>query len=305
MKKTNCISQEQTERTKRKFLYLSFLCALLLNPLALRADIIATVYPGYVLSDGETITVDILNQLGTPTVSVTGTLGGTNVAIGANTISGTMLTDTVVDGTTITFNASAPRALQVPSTALGMGLYGGSGATIHVKPDKSTVTTNSSGQLALVAYANSVMGATTNATPTPTNLVLSPYFTTQGNATNYTLAPVQFISTNINVIPDGTNVNFPHGLGTTPAWVRVVMLCTTADTATGYAVGDEIPSDLFTTGDVSGALSHAFGVICNSSNVCIIRNGVATLQTMRKTTGITYTTVTSSSNWRLKIYARP
>jgi hypothetical protein len=263
-----------------------------------------------------------LNALGTPSIQITGTLGGTNVALGAGTVSGTMLMDSVVDGVTINYNGSSPRGMQIPASALGAGLWGGDGTLLRVAADQVTIKTNSSGQiqvsttnlvdhysittngagaLTLKGYANSIWGSTTNTAPVSTNVVIVPYFSVVDTGTNYSLVPNQFISTNITLMAQGTALTNAHGLGNTPALCHVVMVCITADSASGYKPGDEIPVDQWVNNSDS---KRTFGWSCNSSNV-VIRRDSGTLSVPRAGDGQFATVPTALANFKLKIYARP
>jgi hypothetical protein len=77
------------------------------------AQITATVRPGYTFAPNERLTLDKLNLLGQPVIEVSGTLGGTNVGLAANTVSGTMLMDSVVGNATLQWLSTTPRGLAV------------------------------------------------------------------------------------------------------------------------------------------------------------------------------------------------
>ena len=83
------------------------------------ANLTVTVQPGYTFGAGEVPTIDKLNQLGEPTIGVTGTLDG-STSLAAGTVTGILLADSVPDSVTIGYNASLPRQLQV----LGAGVAG-------------------------------------------------------------------------------------------------------------------------------------------------------------------------------------
>lgn len=85
-------------------------------------DLTVTVVPGYQFGANELPTTDHLNLLGEPTISVTGTLDG-STSLSAGSVNGTLLADSVVDGITIGYNASVPRALRVLAAGIaGPGL---------------------------------------------------------------------------------------------------------------------------------------------------------------------------------------
>jgi hypothetical protein len=94
--------------------------------LVLRADLTAVVTPGYQFPlDGSVApTFQLLNELAQPTVTVYGTTGGTNL-LTPGSVTGVSLSDTLPDGTTITWNAGSPRQLAVlPGGIAGWGLIG-------------------------------------------------------------------------------------------------------------------------------------------------------------------------------------
>src|SRR5271170_2034022 len=79
-----------------------------------RAQLTVTVIPGYQLGPLETPTTATLNALATPTITISGTIGGTNnVTLAAGSVSGLYLANSVPDGITVVWNASSPRQLSV------------------------------------------------------------------------------------------------------------------------------------------------------------------------------------------------
>jgi hypothetical protein len=85
-----------------------------------------------------------------------------------------------------------------------------------------------------------------------------------------------------------------HGLGARPRNLRVTLYCDTADTASAYAVGDEI--EMYST-------NQAFSVYSDATNVNILRNSTGTLTFIKKGTGVAATAPTSVSNFSFRIYA--
>lgn len=289
--------------------------ALLLASLPSRADIIAAVQPGYQFSEGELPTVDTLNALARPTITISGTLGGTNVALAAGSVTGTMLSGTVVDGVTVDFNGSSPRAIEVMQEGIGtnqlkrsafaLPIAGGLDTQVHLLYDNSTLRTNDSGQLyvAFVSQGTSILtnlpgssgtllGAGTNGVNT--NLtVVAPLTITNGTLTLQT-----FTTTNVNLTAqNGFQVVIPHGLGATPVFVRWVLVCVTGEL--GYATGDEV--DVTSCKD-SGTEGMHFTVGANATNVILATRVQDNIQVINFSTGASSTI--TLANWKLKCYAR-
>lgn len=94
-------------------------------------------------------------------------------------------------------------------------------------------------------------------------------------------------------------IDAAHGLGVTPKFKEVVLVCTTSDL--GYPIGDELPADQLY--DTLGA--NPVQVFCNTTNVGVIaRSAASGWQTASKVTPATFAAITPGS-WALKIYARP
>lgn len=285
-----------------------------------KADLTVTVTPGYQFSPLERPTVDTLNALGIPTITVSGTLGGTNVAIAAGSITGTMLSGTVVDGVTLDFDGSSPRAIEIMTQGVytnnlntndfGQGLAGGLDTKVHVVIDANTIQTNVNGQLYVnttnlalritisptntSGITNSIIGA--GADGLNTNLTLGNTFT----ISNGVLRLTHFVSTNVNITAhNGFTLSLPHGLSNAPTVLRWVLVCTTAEL--GYSVGDEL--DLSTVGD-SGSGSVHWNYGANSTNAFIVARNNNNIQLYNFTTQGTGSTITLSS-WKFKCYAYP
>lgn len=97
-----------------------------------------TVQPGYSFAPGERVTAEKLNKLGQPTVGVAGTVSGT-VGLAADSVTGTHLSSTVVDGITTEFNGSSPRAIKVKTSGIkGDGLVV-DGNTLDVDVDGTSI----------------------------------------------------------------------------------------------------------------------------------------------------------------------
>lgn len=269
------------------------------------ADLSATVQPGYVFGPNERPNTATLNRLGQPTITISGTIGGTNAGLAAASVNGTHLSDTIVDGTNITFNGASPRALtivdsgvdvtQISSNIAGLALIGGSGAALDVNVDDETLV-----------IEDDVLKLATNLPPSRLNVtnnhVVVGTEDDVGVALPISQVWTQFIAAITYTTPEvqpaqGMSTNWAHGLGVTPTWLRIVWVCKTADA--GYVPGDEVEPYLFWTDDypfVSGGV--------NSSNVFLY--GLVTghpVATGNKNTGVG--TLITLSRWRVKAYVRP
>ena len=286
-------------------------CALLLafslQPSAF-ADLSAVVQPGYVFGPSERPSTSTLNRLGNPTITITGTIGGTNASVAAGSINGTHFSDTVVDGTNITFNGASPRALtivnagidvtQISTNIAGNGLGGGSGTNLFIKLD-----TNATPGISIV----NDMLAVSNIPPHRLNITSNYVIVGTTNDTGLAVPIPTFanvLATNLGftsieyALATGLVANTNHGLGATPSQVRWVLVCKTNDAS--YAEGDEIAA-LFGDGEAS---TYSVGVIwgANSTNVFVTIRDTA-FNLLNKSTG-EFASATPA-RWRLKVYCKP
>mgnify|MGYP000160853063 CR=1 FL=1 len=290
--------KHQTSHTRHSLAAL-LLSSFLLLPLPRSyADLTATVTPGKQFTSGERPTVATLNLLGTPTITITGTVGGTNAGIGAATINGTMLVDTFVDGTNITWNTASPRRLkivdggvgvtQISANIAGFGLLGGGGSALRVFVDTNSITfspTNSDvltlGTNLTPAYfrwtTNTLVGGSGYFTNAPITLPSGWYITN-----NALVAPSQKYS-GTNAMPAAAgSCTFTHGLGQVPTIVNLSLICTNANAATGMSPGDQIPMT-----DVRYS-SEPFYVTTVSSTAVTVRvnnNSGSAIYMLNKSTG--------------------
>lgn len=273
------------------------------------ADLSAVVQPGYVFGPLERPSTSTLNRLGNPTITITGTIGGTNAGIAAGAINGTHFSDTVVDGTNITFNGASPRALkivdagvnvtQISEDIAGDGLGGGSGTNLFLQLD-----TNASPGLALTddrlvltnippfrlnVTSNYVVVGTTNDTglAMPLSAFAGLLFTNGG----FTTAEFALAS--------GQITDSAHGLSNTPSLLTWVLVCQTNEF--GYSIGDEIPTVQVTRSD--GGASAVFAGGCNSTNLFMAVRDHTLMRTLNKTTGAVADL--TPARWKLKGYVRP
>lgn len=83
-----------------------------LCPSVSRATLSATVTPGYQFGSSEVPTIATLNQLGQPSILISGTVDG-STGLTPGSVNGALLADSVVDGLTTAYNGSSPRAIYV------------------------------------------------------------------------------------------------------------------------------------------------------------------------------------------------
>ena len=272
------------------------------------AELTATVYPGYTLSANERPTTAILNLLARPSVTVSGTLGGTNVGLAANSVSGAMLMTSVVDDDTIEFfNNGGSTAIRlkayntgtnaIDANLAGLGLGGGDGFALSNKTDNVSITitndvltlmTNLSVTHLNVTSNSVVVGSTNNQAQVIT--IPSLYTNMLAQVPTFASSPLSMSS----VSAAGIYLNVAHGQNRTPPVVTLVLVCTTADL--NYSIGDEAHVTFpFATQVIT------FG---NTTNVGFICNAAASSWTVcDKSTG-TATAITPA-RWSAKIYARP
>lgn len=284
--------------------YSKLFCALLLSAfqfvsISAFADLTAIVTPGYTFSSTERADTSKLNRLGNPSIVITGTVGGTNAGIGAATINGTMMVDTFVDGTNITWNSASPRRLkivdggvgvtQISSNIAGLGLTGGSGTNLNVAihtnnwlaiyDDMLSVKTNGLGIEAINGLTNVInILSTSNAIVQGSNTAWTSY--------SYALSAGIVAST-----------NHPWS-NAYPSTVRWVIECQTSEF--NYSIGDDIPVE-----SVRGTSEDiVFIPGWNKTNVFLMFKTTHPMQVVDRSDGTTLRSLTAG-NWKAKCYARP
>lgn len=267
----------------------------ILYPLSSQSEITATVYPGYQFSANERPTAAQLNLLGRPTVLVSGTLGGTNVALAAGSVSTTMMSDTL-PGSNLVWDASSPRELviedggvgtnQIHSGVAGNGLSGGSGSPLAVNVDTNTITiTNDVVTLNLTTFSNLVQILSTN---------IAQYLVTNYVSTNV-------FSSFAYPLSSGLVVNTNHNLARTPRNVRAVFVC--QSTNVGYNPPDEV--DVQSVNGVLGQDVQSVTIGANATNVFAIvaATSYGNLWLHHKDTGAD--AQLDETKWKLRIDAQP
>lgn len=289
---------------------LGFSIAFLVQAILSHAELTATVAPGYVFSSTERPSTSTLNRLGMPTITITGTLDGTNAGISAGSINANMFAASVVDNDTIDFTNSSPQAIrikeggvdvrEIAAAIAGDGLGGGGGAALSNKVDNlflgitnDVMTIKSNLPVALLNVSNNcvVVGV---AGHYGTNMPFLQFATNMYGIITYTSSGV-----GVNTIGSaGPVLTAAHGLGVVPKEVGAVLICSSADA--GYLAGDELQAPyIFTAGSIT-----PLAVYANATNVgASVWIGASSWSVVNKTTG-SFTSITPAS-WTLKIYARP
>lgn len=106
------------------------------------------------------------------------------------------------------------------------------------------------------------------------------------------------ITTNLPVPNAAGGLTNAHGFSTTPAFIRVTLLCT--NDSSGYVVGDEI--DIFGTHTSNGEV--AFTVSANPTDIVISQTDHTVISIIDRVGGGTDNIYSTRINWNLKLYAR-
>lgn len=292
-------------KTTIAILFCSF-CLLL----TARADVTATVYPGYTFTDADEsdgITIEKLNLAARPTVEITGTLGGTNVSLGAGSVNGTVLADTVVDDVTLEFNDGvAPRHIRVKAEGIATSLL--TNSAVNLSKTKTNLLVD--GVFADIA-TNDVLAfgdvsAGTNTRVATLEQVLtnaavlelvSRMLTNTYSFTNFMNAG-QFATAEY-ALATGLMINTNHPWSnSTPSMVRAVLVCKTADR--DYAVGDEL--DVQNAG-YGGAQATSYGA--NKTNVWLSLATTTPFVTLKNDGDVSSSYTITAARWRIKLYAAP
>lgn len=254
------------------------------------ADLSAVVTPGYKFASGERADTSKLNRLGNPTITITGTVGGTNANVANNSINGAMLV-AGFPGSNLTWDANSPRRLVITNQAIGTNQINGEIAGLGLG--------SSSGWLGVNVDTNTIQ---------ITNDVVTLNLTTYSNLFSALLAQnlSNYFATNTIVIefdlPNaGTAITNTHTLGHIPAMVRWVLKCNTNDI--GYVAGDEV--ELASAGYWSAGDTPAFSAWFNSTNCGVARNDQSPVVQLFDRVGTASEATLTESRWKLKAYARP
>lgn len=255
------------------------------------ADLSAVVTPGYKFASGERADTSKLNRLGNPTITITGTVGGTNANVANNSINGAMLV-AGFPGSNLTWDANSPRRLVITNQAIGTNQINGEIAGLGLG--------SSSGWLGVNVDTNTIQ---------ITNDVVTLNLTTYSNLFSALLAQnlSNWWETNIYTeaefaIPAaGDRTTNTHTLGRVPTGVRWVLKCNTADL--GYVPGDEV--ELWAAESVTVVDGNALTTWFNSTNNGVARGYDTTTIDLWTRTGASDKRAITESRWKIKAYARP
>lgn len=303
--------------------FLLVLSALSLQPSAF-AQLTVRVTPGKTFRENERPTTATLNQLGKPTIEVFGTVGGTNVSLGTNSVLGSHLSDSVVDNITIEFNSDVPRAIRVKAYSIGTnvvstnlagaGLTGGGGLPLSVLYDTNVFTVDT----------NNALTWQTNVDLSLLALKLAESYIFIGDTNNHAKAialdgNVFEVNTNVdtngvltlrdNLLNGFTSFEYPislglivatnHGVGTIPKLFNVVLVCQTNEF--GWVAGDEISTVNLGDGSFNGPIFNSAATATQVLLFC--HNNANAMRWFNKTTGAAVTL--TRPRWKIKAYARP
>lgn len=238
--------------------------------LTLFGQLTATVTPGYQFGDTERPTVDTLNQLGQPSIAISGTISG-SVGLTAGSVTGTHLAASVVDGVTVTFTNTTPQAIkikdsgvstnQISTNIAGLGLSGGGGSALAVSCDTN-----------IFSVATDELRLRT------------------------------LVVTNMSIPAAATVINSTHGFTNAMA-SRAVLVCTNSDL--GYSIGDEVDL-LFVTRtnfvqvhQLANDATKVYLMLASASGA-----GTSTAWQMRRRDTALFADL-ATNKWLIKIYARP
>jgi hypothetical protein len=285
----------------------------LLVAFSAKADLTATVTPGYTLTTGELPTTAKLNLLGTPVIRITGTIGGTNAGIAAGSVNGTMLSDSVASSN-IVYNSQSPRGLEVAAGGVsaaslatnvaGLGLAGGLGTPLRVVVDGTTIiATNDTLRVGLINPTNVAIAAGYllggGAANFGTNINIGTGLTLSTAGTNATLYITNQTFTSAEfAITQGTVISTNHGFSLAPMDVRWVMVCKTNEL--NYIAGNELDVAAVWNDQNEGQF-FAWGA--DATSVFIIPRASDGARAYNKSTGASSVNLTLV-RWRLKAYAR-
>jgi hypothetical protein len=315
------------------------LTALVAVTLKAHASLTAVVTPAYQFPlDGSVApSYALLNELATPTVQILGSIGGSNT-LSPGSVTGVSMSDSFVDGVTISYNTASPRQIQVKSASIATNhlntndwkwplvqgnnsqfvqfifdpiFFGTNGVGLTFFYDTNFFTTNGLG-LSRTGPANTVTFIQTNGAPT--NTFLGPEFkvfldtnTIAGiGYTGMTVHLSEFISAEVALTnATGMFISMNHGFTNLPTRVRWVVVCKTAEL--GYNPGDEFDSmALAVSGDptrhpVPGTdRTNVFWAVSVQANALQLPNKTnpAAPQNLTAVANIV-------SNFKLKCYASP
>lgn len=321
-------------------LIVSILIILLLAIGPASAVLTARVTPGYTFSSTERPTYSTLNLLGTPTITIFGTVDG-STGLTPGSVTGTMLADSVPDGTSYGstlawITISGGRALQVQAAGLVTNtspIYAQDNSfRLRVDTNQFTIGTNSPGttnglpwvavtlkagtltqsnlsasaniqrsQLASLGTNQFLIG---NAAGVNTNGNFNTNdFTLVDNGTNGIEVKRKFFTSSLFTLPLSGGVvtsNTAHGLGLTNAPRTVRWVLVCQTNDCGYLVGDEV--------DVAGFFNTAnVGATFSggaSSNLVFLAQRAQLQAVMNKVTG-SYDSTLVPASWKAKCYAAP
>jgi hypothetical protein len=284
------------------------------------AELTATVQPGYQFSAGERPTVDTLNLLAKPSVSIAGTVSGT-VGLAAGTVTGTHLADSVVDNITLDYNGASPRAIEIMPggvTSNQLGNFTVQGTNIA----KGTITCTNVAEQG-IRDTNILTGTITDTQISPSAAIKTSKLaltagigiTISGDTISSSLTGGSGITIAGGVIsmsmgqssqlmiPGYTSdLTVTHGLGAVPKMIRVVFVCTSA---TGpFGANDEVDMSTgtlstTTTGGTTPTGLLPYAVSANGTTITLTALGNVWKLSAMGTSG---SAQILTGSWKVRVY---
>jgi hypothetical protein len=249
---------------------------LILSTFVCQGQLTARVTPGYVFAEGERPTVGTLNQLGGPSIEITGTVDG-STGLSAGSVTGTILADSVVDDISLNYTNSSPRALQIKPYGI----------------TTNRIATNSIGAAHIssnvLATASGLSGG--HGTQITLNINTNFFF-----ITNNTVDLKRSVITQNSLPSSNVARTNGHGLGLIPSFIRVVIARTNGT--------EEIPienvyasTNYLPVAHVSADDTAVYTTFHNGASNFFVRSAIGGSPT--NLASIT------KGNFEVKIYARP
>ncbi len=231
--------------------------------------------------------------------SITGTLGvigatslGTLTSTNGQALAGGLIGsgNWVWLSGTLTVNSGVPLTVE--------GVQTNKGAMVLGDAAGDTLTLN--GTLAGTVQGTPTVSTTAKSTIAAADVLLIGDSADSSKLKGVVLSNVLRYATAQTYVPGASNtVTLAHNLGGIPQSFRLALVCTNADVATGYAVGDEVEG--IVAKESSGAHEPLLLPRIDGTNVVVARQNGGGLELIPKTGGA-WTAVTAETNWNLKIY---
>lgn len=237
---------------------------------------------------------------GNLTVATNASITGTLSVIGATSIGNLTSTNgqSFSGGQLLSGGTAVLGALTVTSTVTVTGAQTNNGSMVLGDAAGDTLTLN--GTLAGTVQGTPTVSTTAKSTIAAADVLLIGDSADSSKLKGVVLSNVLRYATAQTYVPGASGtVTLAHNLGGIPQNFRLALVCTNADVATGYAVGDEVEG--IVAKESSGAHEPLLLPRIDGTNVVVARQNGGGLELIPKTGGA-WTAVTAETNWNLKIY---